>query len=443
MPMIRTSGVPSVEIPAVVPFKPARPVGPIPRAANDKFFAAARADAQAMPWARFAKKYLPLYAAIGTADLLLQYWSQQHSELTKVPGEWTKVLDCPAPAFPVGPGNQPSSTCWAANAFPTWYGSYITPLDTFKTVRINAYWDVGYSPLDTTQGLPSPPYVGSVYGLRRYTRPARAVNDPLAYQLPVYWTPPALNPQVDPNWVRDMPGELPQPVPGEAPGNSPIQSPDNSPGTSVPPWTSYPGQPQPGSNPGTSPSTPPTVAVPPNIDPGPSPSEWQWVSPDVGGFVPLAPHIRRPPRKGEKERKVKNKSQRLGKAIYDAVDYISEKAEIVDAIYDALPEDVKKRWEKGRKTKGRGMADQAGQYGIDGADWKSQAIWHNWEKIDMEVAFRNIVKNHVEDAVIGRGQKYLPKNVGSAFDRDLPGDMSWSPEQQVSSWVDDLFNAVW
>ena len=55
---------------------------------------------------------------------------------------------------------------------------------------------------------------------------------------------------------------------------------------------------------------------------------------------------------------------------------------------------------KGR-PKSRGLADQAGQYGIDGADWKAKAIWHNRDKIDINKAIEEIIKNSVEDDLYG------------------------------------------
>jgi len=138
---------------------------------------------------------------------------------------------------------------------------------------------------------------------------------------------------------------------------------------------------------------------------------------------------RAPQRNGDKDKKVISRTASLGHAIFKALDKISEAAEVVDAVYDALPKDVKKRWEKDRgahwaKVDGkfkwvglnRGPVDTFGQYGIDGADWKLQAIYHNWHKIDAAQAVRNIVKNELADQIVGRYHKHAPKNSGVAME---------------------------
>lgn len=131
------------------------------------------------------------------------------------------------------------------------------------------------------------------------------------------------------------------------------------------------------------------------------------------------PHARIPPDRGVRERKGLTKLAKFGIALAGALDTMSEAAELVDAIYEALPEDVKKRWEAGVKkdysiyTTVR-QGDNYGQYGMDGADWKIRAIYHNWDKIDIEQAGRNILKNHISDKIIGKYQSGMPVNVGNA-----------------------------
>lgn len=113
---------------------------------------------------------------------------------------------------------------------------------------------------------------------------------------------------------------------------------------------------------------------------------------------PLNPSPPSPPRKGEKERKVRS----MGAQIFRVLDGISEGADVIDAIYEALPDKVKKKWKKKfRPTNTLGL-DAAGQYGIANADWKLQAIWHNMDKLDVIEAIKNVVANEVEDKVLGR-----------------------------------------
>jgi hypothetical protein len=107
------------------------------------------------------------------------------------------------------------------------------------------------------------------------------------------------------------------------------------------------------------------------------------------------------PPKGTKE--MKTKGLKIAVAVAGLLDRISEGAEVIDAIYQALPTDVRKRWEKGRDLDRQG--DQLGQYGIAGADWKVQAIWHNVLKIDPNKALKNILLNELSDKLYGAAHK--------------------------------------
>lgn len=117
---------------------------------------------------------------------------------------------------------------------------------------------------------------------------------------------------------------------------------------------------------------------------------------------------REPPGRREKQRKNISRSAVIGVALYKALDTVSETADIVDAVYDALPEDVKKRWDRPNR---RGV-DQFGQYGLNGADWKLQVIWHNAHRLDTEKAWRNIAKNLLEDEIYGQVHRRVPRGVG-------------------------------
>lgn len=122
--------------------------------------------------------------------------------------------------------------------------------------------------------------------------------------------------------------------------------------------------------------------------------------------IPTTP--REPPPSSTKERKVLSRGKLFAIAAFKAMDWASEASDIVDAVYQALPDDVRRRWDR----PDRGALDQMGQYGIGGADWKLQALWHNWHRLDVEKALENIVKNQLEDAVYGNIHKHLPKQTG-------------------------------
>lgn len=258
----------------------------------------------------------------------------------------------------------------------------------------------------------------------------------------------------DPNRERGLPAEprpdqmgfgTPLAPPGElAPGSEP---PGTRPGRTLPkPMDAIKGRPKPDKQqppqfeplprtpaPGVIPTVPwvpirndtpiaspfPTVV----ITPAPASPEPGTKTGDIIK-APGRPHTRTPPRRREKEApKALSRSGRQIRAIFAALDALSEWSELVDALYDALPDDVKKRWGKDRDS--RGLLDNAGQYGIDGADWKIQALWANWHRLDTAKAFRNIVKNEVQDKLLGLLNRNLPRNVGRAVDPGMKEFNAW------------------
>ena len=156
--------------------------------------------------------------------------------------------------------------------------------------------------------------------------------------------------------------------------------------------------------------------------------------------APLQPAGKSPPQKNEHQGKASG-GRGLAQHFARALDFVSESAEVVDAVYDALPDDVKKRWEKGRES--RGLADQAGQYGIDGADWKAKAIWENRDKIDYSEAIKNIVQNQVEDQLYGaaysarddiQGRGRNRGNPKRQFDKKRKYNHKRSSEKRARKW---------
>lgn len=160
-------------------------------------------------------------------------------------------------------------------------------------------------------------------------------------------------------------------------------------------------------------------------------------TPKTDPYEMTKPHNRGRTRTRVKERKVKSQLAGLGIALFKILDNVSEKAELVDALFDALPDDVTRRWRHCKKK--RGPVDTFGQYGIDQADCKAQALWHNWHRLDTGLAVKNIAKNVLEDQIIGAYQRRMPKQAGNAFTRPLDGNKEISPEMIVSQYLDDLF----
>ena len=173
--------------------------------------------------------------------------------------------------------------------------------------------------------------------------------------------------------------------------------------------------------------------------------QWQWDPASFGGsapattsppstitgevpFVPIPPVTRAPPVPGERQRKILTRTAKVGIALYKALDAASEAAEVVDAIWDALPKDVKKRW---KECKVNRMGDSFGQYGPDQADCKLRALYHNWHRVDVEQAVKNMIKNELQDRVIGGMQSKLPKNSGAAHAEG---------EKRLAKWLDEYFS---
>lgn len=158
------------------------------------------------------------------------------------------------------------------------------------------------------------------------------------------------------------------------------------------------------------PDTPPTAAPAP--EPVIKAIARQWTS---KGRWSIPPAGRKPPGKNTKERKFLSRSKRFMAAMFGALDTISELSEIIDALYQSLPKRVRNRWEERYDfERGSALIDGAGQYGIDGADWKAQALWYNFQHIDPDQAFKNIVNNVTQDTIHGLLHKNLPVNSGAA-----------------------------
>lgn len=203
----------------------------------------------------------------------------------------------------------------------------------------------------------------------------------------VYWISWTTNDIVAGPRVEPRPYVWPQPDPAIYPTADPNIT------RGVPPDTIPPPEP-------INPFSPPTVEVAPPIVPTAI-----TISP-VGDPTPAVfPTRKEPPGPREKEQKGLTK---FAAGVFAIVDAASEYAEVVDAFFGALPDDVQKRWERNS----RGFIDQAGQYGIDGADWKLNALYHNWHRLDLNKVVENLIHNFVEDRLIGGLNRNLPVNSG-------------------------------
>ena len=137
-------------------------------------------------------------------------------------------------------------------------------------------------------------------------------------------------------------------------------------------------------------------------------------APNKGGWsndgTPTRPQ-NRPPRRHEKEKKTRN----IGVQLFNSLDFLSEMSEVIDSIYEALPEKIRKEVEKNWRDEAI-FLDKGGQYGVDRADEKLAALWKYWDQLDANQAWKNIAANQLEDQIHGGLHKRLPRNSGNAFE---------------------------
>lgn len=146
-----------------------------------------------------------------------------------------------------------------------------------------------------------------------------------------------------------------------------------------------------------------------------------------GNGIPRSPRGRRPRhRRDEKERKTISRDRKFLIWLFQALDNISEGSEVVDCVFSALPQKTQNRWAKGRPNpNGLTIFGNAGQYGTDGAEWKGQAVFHNFQDVDVDAAMKCIIINHFEDKLYGGIHQRLPVNTGNALNNSMMELADW------------------
>lgn len=112
-------------------------------------------------------------------------------------------------------------------------------------------------------------------------------------------------------------------------------------------------------------------------------------------------HHAKPPRKGERERKIQSRSARVAAEVYDA---ITEGVDFVDALHKSLPKHLR----RGRSASGK-LAD----------------LWDHWDRVGVNQAIANLLYNQVEDKLIGGIIQKSRKGYRKGL-RDTIGDDVWS-----------------
>lgn len=132
----------------------------------------------------------------------------------------------------------------------------------------------------------------------------------------------------------------------------------------------------------------------PNVIRGPKPEPTPYAPP------PMTP--RRPPGPGEKENKLK--SNRTLVKVMGLLNAGTEGIDLMDAFYDALPDQYKAKFKKGMN---KGQQEIA----------KAKALYRHWDKVDLDTAiFNALFSNLVEDrvyALLGLPTKPLGRSYGT------------------------------
>jgi len=114
------------------------------------------------------------------------------------------------------------------------------------------------------------------------------------------------------------------------------------------------------------------------------------------------PHVRRPPVRGERERKPGSK---VAPIVGRVVSPVTEAADVIQAVYDALPWDVRRdAYRSCVAAGGSGRECMTPQR-------KLEVVYDNADKIDIEKAVKNIGVDIMEDAYIGELSRRANKNL--------------------------------
>lgn len=135
----------------------------------------------------------------------------------------------------------------------------------------------------------------------------------------------------------------------------------------------------------------PAIVASASIRPGAAPTAGRANAPGRNPNV----HVRQKPGPGVKERK--GKMRTAADLAGDVLGGFSEFGDLVDSFYDALPKQYKaKSYYKGKRIR---------------PSWKKRwnALYQNFDKVDMNEALNNVVKNEVQDQLIGRASSKANK----------------------------------
>lgn len=145
----------------------------------------------------------------------------------------------------------------------------------------------------------------------------------------------------------------------------------------------------------------------------PQGSDFRWPKPP--DFPPFKwPDPPRPPPPKTKERKGQVATA-VGKAVAIAFQ-VTEGVDAVEAIYDSLPDHIKRRTAKSGKTRKGALIGEGVRYSTPYD--KAMALYRHYRHIDLSEAAKNLIINQIVDYLIGRGSSQgadkLRKQLGAS-----------------------------
>lgn len=141
------------------------------------------------------------------------------------------------------------------------------------------------------------------------------------------------------------------------------------------------------------PAVDPMLLMPQSFAPDPAPIPWKAI-PEVPTLPPSERghdsrprpryrHRRTPPRRNERERKTKVRS--AAALALKGVHHLGEALDLLDALWNALPKEIRAKYGKNPSPQERG-----------------EALWDHWDELDMSDLMFELLWNHYGDKVWGR-----------------------------------------
>jgi len=174
--------------------------------------------------------------------------------------------------------------------------------------------------------------------------------------------------------------------------------------------------------PDTRPTRPPVVRPKPPVEPDVDPRIPPVVRPPI--FPPV------PPKKKERERKLKIKYPVAAVPLMRLFGKWTEFTDFEKALWDALPKCIRSRQRAQRHGKRPNQAQRL------------RDIYDNFGDIDLNRAIRNVLKNELGDQFIGRTANAFNRTAGRTgiTGRHVLGDKGSRPG--LTGWIDDLLDAL-